>query len=284
MWIININKRISKRLQSYFPHSVDTISDNYPAIVARTARNGAVIVDVGGGAQCAFADECPGSHIIAVDISASELDKNRQVSDRRVADVTQAIPLPDSSADIVASRFVLEHLRGAARYVDEGYRVLKPGGIFITLFPNKNAPFSLLNRALPVDLARKIAYAFKDGAIESGVFPAYYEHCTPRAFRRLCNEKGFTSVDVDVMYFQSSYFYFFFPLALASLCYEWIISRLNLTSLSAHVLVCARKPGGSEKVISIQEADSSATTSANSVFSGGGVQVQAGLSQKSSEL
>jgi len=156
--------------------------------------------------------------------------------------VTERIPLPDKSADIVASRFVLEHLRGVRRFVEEAHRVLKPGGIFITLFPNKNAPFSLINRAIPVSFARKVAYAFKDGAEEYGVFSAYYEYCSPRAFRRLCVEKGFTSVDVEVMYFQSSYFYFFFPLALASLCYEWVISQLRLKSLSAHVLVCARRP------------------------------------------
>src|ERR1700694_5296738 len=236
MWIIDINRKFSKRTGSFFAHSANTVTDNYPSIVGRLAGNGQVIVDVGGGAQCAFVEECPGSHIIAVDISASELQRNHQVSDRRVADVTERI-LPDNSADIVASRFVLEHLRGVESFVEEAYRVLKPGGTFITLFPNKNAPFSLINRAIPVSLARKVAYALKDGAAEYGIFPAYYEYCSPRAIRRLCAEKGFTSVDVEVMYFQSSYFYFFFPLALASLCYEWIISRLRLTSLSAHVLV-----------------------------------------------
>ena len=244
MWIIDINRKFSKRMESFFPHSANTISDNYPTIVGRFAKNGGVIVDVGGGGQCAFAEECPGSHIIAVDISPSELERNRQVSDRRVADVTERIPLPDNSADVVSSRFVLEHLRGVGRFVDEAYRVLKPGGIFITLFPNKNAPFSLINRVLPVSFARKVAYSFMEGAVEHGVFPTYYEFCTPRAFRRLCEGKGFTGVDVKVMYFQSSYFYFFFPLALASLCYEWIISRLGLISLSAHVLVCARRPTG----------------------------------------
>jgi SAM-dependent methyltransferase len=166
--------------------------------------------------------------------------------------VTERIPLPDNSADIVSSRFVLEHLRGVERFVEEAYRVLKPGGIFITLFPNKNAPFSLINRVLPVSVARKVAYALKDGAAEYGIFPAYYEYCSPRAFRRLCERKGFTPVDVKVMYFQASYFYFFFPLALASLCYEWIISRLRLMSLSAHVLVCARKPTEDGQVVRLK--------------------------------
>src|SRR5580700_6416596 len=107
MWIIDINRKLSGRLQSFFPHSINTVSENYPIIVGRFADNGRVIVDIGGGAQCAFAEECPDSHIIAVDISPSELERNHQVSDRRVAHVTERIPLPDNSADIVTSRYVL---------------------------------------------------------------------------------------------------------------------------------------------------------------------------------
>jgi len=256
MGIIDINRKICGRLQSFFPHSMNTISDNYPMIVGRLAENRGVIVDVGGGARCAFAEECPGSHIIAVDISPSELERNRQVSDRIVADVTECIPLPNNSADVVSSRFVLEHLRGVRRFVEEAYRVLKPGGIFITLFPNKNAPFSLINRVLPTSFARKVAYAFNDGAAELGVFPAYYEYCSPRAFQRLCREEGFTAVDVQVMYFQSSYFYFCFPLALLSLCYESIISWLKVKSLSAHVLVCARKPAEKGEEVDLERAAS----------------------------
>jgi hypothetical protein len=101
----------------------------------------------------------------------------------------------------------------------------------------------------------------KPGAAEFGFFPAYYEFCSPRAFRGLCVQKGFTAVDVDVMYFQSSYFYFCFPLALASLCYEWMISRLKLTSLSAHVLVCARKPIEDGHTVGLMETHSLETTS-----------------------
>src|ERR1700680_3720497 len=179
MLIIDINRRLSARVGSYFSHGTNNITTNYPSIVGRYAHGGRVIVDVGGGAQCAFTSECQGSHIIAVDISQSELNKNRDVADRRVADVTSEIPLSDNSVDIVASRFVAEHLKGVGRYAEEAYRILKPGGVFITLFPNKYAPFSLVNRVLPASLARRVAYALKDGAEQYGIFPAYYECCSP---------------------------------------------------------------------------------------------------------
>lgn len=231
-----------RRVRQHFLHTHGSVSADYPGVVGGFAEGGCAIVDVGGGARCAFASECSGSHIVAVDVSASELEKNRDVSDRRVGDVTQQIPVSDNSCDIVASRYVLEHLQGVERFVQEAYRVLKPGGVFITLFPNKCAPFSLINRILPVSVARRLGYALKDKGKDFGIFPAYYEHCSPGAFRQLLESQGFTSVDVRVSYSQSGYFNFFLPLALTFLCYEWAISRLNLTGLSAHVLVCAHKP------------------------------------------
>jgi ubiquinone/menaquinone biosynthesis C-methylase UbiE len=241
-WIISINRRSYYRLRQYFPHVKCNVAAAYPAVVGGFAKGGGVIVDVGGGARCAFAAECLGSHIIAVDISAAELEKNHDVSDRKVADVTREIPVPDNSSDIVSSRYVLEHLRGVDRFAHEAFRVLKPGGVFITLFPNKYAPFSLINRLLPVSVARRVAYALKEQAAEFGIFPAYYENCSPASFRRVLESQGFTSVEVRVAYSQSSYFNFFLPLALAVLVYEWTISSLRLTNLSAHVLVCAHKP------------------------------------------
>lgn len=240
------NRRLSARVAARFSHTVDHVTGRYPTIVASHARpragGAASIVDVGGGAQCAFAAQCRDAHIIAVDISAAELERNRDVADRRVADVTAQIPLADNSADVVCSRFVVEHLRGVQRFTEEAYRVLRPGGTFLTLFPNKYAPFSLINRALPVSSARRVAYALKHQARELGIFPAYYEHCSPTAFRRLCQASGFDRVGVEVMYSQSSYFHFCFPLAVASLCYETVIRGLRLEALSAHVLVTAVKP------------------------------------------
>jgi ubiquinone/menaquinone biosynthesis C-methylase UbiE len=239
---IDLNRRLYQRARQHFSHTRGSVSADYPAIVGAFAKGGRTIVDIGGGARCAFVSECLGSRIVAVDISASELEKNRDVSDRRVGDVTQRIPLPDDSSDILASRYVLEHLQGVDRFVQEAYRVLKPGGVFITLFPNKCAPFSLINRVLPTSAARELGYALKDKGRDYGIFPAYYEHCSPGSFQRLLESRGFTSVDVRVSYSQAGYFNFFLPLAVAFLCYEWVISRLNLVSLSAHVLVCAHKP------------------------------------------
>jgi len=55
-----------------------------------------------------------------------------------VHDVTQGIPLPDASCDVVYHSHVIEHLRRAdgVRLTKECYRVLKPGGILRVATPD----------------------------------------------------------------------------------------------------------------------------------------------------
>jgi len=45
-------------------------------------------------------------------------------------------PFDDNSVDVVYIRSFIEHLRFPLRYVEEAYRVLKPGGKLLTLTPD----------------------------------------------------------------------------------------------------------------------------------------------------
>lgn len=45
-------------------------------------------------------------------------------------------PFPDNHFDVVFSKSVIEHLREPDYLIDEAYRVLKPGGVFICLTPS----------------------------------------------------------------------------------------------------------------------------------------------------
>ena len=241
MRIIEHSTKLSENLARKFAHYHTTVGSKYPEVVGSLSRPGSVIVDVGGGRSCAFAKQCENSTIIAVDISADELALNKDVHDCRVGDVTSHIPVDDMSVDVVASRFVAEHLQRTDLFMAEAFRVLRPGGVFVTLFPNKRAPFSVINRALPKDIALQVAYALRPAAKESGVFPAFYHLCSPGQFKRACLTSGFSHVKVEVDYFQSGYFYFCLPLAAMSLCYEWVLSKLGLETLSSLVLVVATR-------------------------------------------
>jgi len=60
----------------------------------------------------------------------------------KVCDVeNEGILYPDASFDIVYSKSFIEHLRYPERYMKEAYRILKPGGMLLTLVPDWEANY-----------------------------------------------------------------------------------------------------------------------------------------------
>jgi SAM-dependent methyltransferase len=80
-----------------------------------------------------FGDSLRGSIEI---FKANGLDANRII---RVVD--DNLPFPDATFDIVYAGNVLEHTENPVKVVEEGIRVLRPGGIFHTEVPNYLACF-----------------------------------------------------------------------------------------------------------------------------------------------
>jgi SAM-dependent methyltransferase len=72
---------------------------------------------------------------IAVDLSldASQPDVAIQLIE---ADLSAALPIPDSSVAATTSLAVLEHLEQPAVHVAEMYRLLRPGGVLIMTTPS----------------------------------------------------------------------------------------------------------------------------------------------------
>ena len=78
------------------------------------------------------------------------LDKNTDAIKNRVETIGQVelieanippLPLPDNSFDTVISFQVIEHILDDTRYLEEIYRILKPGGVVYITTPNR--PMSL---------------------------------------------------------------------------------------------------------------------------------------------
>lgn len=243
------NRHLSGRLMKHLPNAHDVLNQ-YGEIVGKYMRAvpAARVVDVGGGRDCAFGHyKLRGAKICAVDISQDELAHNRIVDEKYVSDATRSIPLQSSSADIIASRAVIEHMCGVNRYVQEAYRVLKPEGVLITGFPNKWAPGALLNRWIPERLKRSILFRVVPDSPGKCGFPAYYEDCSISEFTQLLNRSGFEVTEVYRGYFQADYLAFFFPLfVVAALC-DYLCWWWDLAPLCSASIICATKSGNPAK-------------------------------------
>jgi ubiquinone/menaquinone biosynthesis C-methylase UbiE len=244
---LEANRRASRFLEARLPQARVNTQRVYEQTVAEymNARPGQIVVDVGGGKRCSFAHHRRPelrTRIVAVDVSAEELEANTDVDEKHVADVTGGLPIGDEEADLVVSHSVLEHLTEVRPFLADTCRVLKPGGYTIHRFPSKLAPFSVANRLLPREVSRRLLRALIPGSSGRLGFPAYYDSCTDGGMRRLLEEEGFEIVSSRVSYYQSDYFEFALPIYVVSALYELVVSTLKLRPLAATVVVVARKP------------------------------------------
>ena len=136
---------------------------------------------------------------------------------------------------------VIEHLSAVEPFAAEAYRVLKPGGAVLNVFPCRYSPFSLINRMLPERLARALLYYFFPQWRDACGFKAYYDRCWYAAMRRTFEANGFTITEMTCRYYQSIYYKFFVPLYLLMLTYDAVIATLKIRNLCCQILLIAEK-------------------------------------------
>lgn len=230
-------KRTSWRFLRKF--RVPDVLESYPEIVSQYLSFGATVADIGGGRRCLF--DHKGCRLIAVDISADELSHNRDADERIEADATRCIPLPPCSVDVLTSQSVVEHMKGVEKYVQNAHKVLKPGGIFITAFPNKRALSSLLNRIIPHTIKRRLITSLKPENVNYLGFRAYYEHCSRKAFESVLRRNDFEILSVHTGFFQADYFDSIPPLCALVCAYDRLLWWLDVDSFCATLVIVARR-------------------------------------------
>lgn len=243
---INFNKKCYFALLKFFPNSKFNIYSYYREQVKVNLRDKIVIVDIGGGKRCAFAGECrkfEGVKIIALDVSAEELEYNHDADEKIVADIASGarVPIDDSSADLVTSSSVLEHLKDLDCAFSEVSRILKPGGKFISELPCRFTLFATINRMLPNWLARKILFLIMPETKGLCGFKAYYDRCYYSALKKLLSKHGFINADFRFSYGQSGYFSFFVLFALPVMLWDFLMYIFRAKTLSSYVCFTATK-------------------------------------------
>jgi ubiquinone/menaquinone biosynthesis C-methylase UbiE len=243
---INLNVRWSKATERRFRLATDSTLwqrfDAGAAMLIRELPDGAVVLDLGGGRSCVYADavEPPGRvKLIAVDISSEELALNEDVAETCVANVAAELPMPDASVDLILSRALLEHVEGVPAAIRNMARVLRPGGAALHFVPCRYSLFGMTARLLPFGpllwLTHKVM-PWTKGTVE---FPVHYDHCYPQALEREFRAAGFSDVQMQYTWACGGYFFAVYPLFLLHALYEQVVRRLQQRRLAAYVMVRA---------------------------------------------
>jgi len=208
----------------------------------RSLPDGASVLDVGGGRRCVYWHALrPELELIVADVSAEELALNPHATHTVVADVSQGLPLPAASVDLLVSRAVLEHVpdvRAAARNMAS---VLKPGATTIHLVPGRFSLFGLAARVLPFKALLAAVHRVLPHTADQVEFEVHYDQGTPAQMQRAFEAAGFRDVSVEVTWAQPGYFEAVYPLFLLYTAYEAIVRRLRVRPLAAYMVVQATR-------------------------------------------
>lgn len=99
--------------------------------------------------------------------------------------------IADASVDLAYSRSVMEHVEDPARALAEIHRVLKPGGRYLFLTPNKWDYASVIARLVPNRWHPKLVL-WTSGRAEEDTFPTFYRANARGDIQQLAAVTGFT--------------------------------------------------------------------------------------------
>lgn len=201
-----------------------------------------MVVDVGGGRHCSFADQLPLDRdidVIAVDVSPEELAANTSADEVRLGDVVEHLPFGDGEVDLIVSRTLLEHVQSVERAACEMARVLRPGGRSIHLVPCRYSLFATAARLMPFVMVKRMLQTLLPEAQGVVEFDVVYDQGHPAALERAFSAAGFSQVDIECTWDQSGYFHWLFPAFALVLAYQRTVEALGLRVLASYVVIRA---------------------------------------------
>lgn len=241
---LRANRVLSARFDARRDAQLYQRYDQYVADALRALPSNAVVVDLGGGRTCSFAEqlqERSDLKIIAVDISGEELEANTVVDEKRVADVAMSLPFRPGSVDLIVSRTLLEHVDGVPEAIGNIHTALKQGGRTFHLVPCRYALFALAARLINFDVARRVLHVLIPEAKGVVEFEVYYDHCHPRALASVFERAGFKSTSVECTWDQSDYFKALFPVFVLVYAYQRFVEAIGVRTLASYVVVQATR-------------------------------------------
>lgn len=169
-------------------HTLDTL---------RAGREQLQVLEAGCGSSSHF-DPGPGAHLVGVDISAKQLDRNAALDEKIVGDI-QALDLDGRQFDVVVCWDVLEHLPQPQRALECLAAATRPGGVLILALPNALSLKGLVTKLTPyrahVAVYRVVFGNPGAGTEDQGPFHTYMRLAiAPRRVIRAAVARGFSLV------------------------------------------------------------------------------------------
>jgi SAM-dependent methyltransferase len=224
----------------FFPHDGGAVEGYHAALRARLGTANRVL-DLGCGDNVGLAPyRTPGREVWGVDVQ-----RHPQLTSPewfRLLGPQGRVPFPDAAFDLIASRWVLEHIEDPAAFLSEVSRLLRPGGSFVSLTVNAWHYVAWLSRLLgilPHAITQRLVQRLY-GRPAHDTFPTYYRLNTPGQFRRTVRRAGL-ELEAVVHFANPDYFRFSPLLRRTAIVCDWLLERAAQGLGRVYLLVALRK-------------------------------------------
>lgn len=172
----------------------------YAGLVRTHLRPESILLDLGCG-RGGLVEQLghPLTQIVGIDPDLTSLREHRLPLPRAQA-FSHHLPLPADSIDLAFASWVLEHLPTPRADFGEIARVLRPGGAFVFLTPNKGHPLALLNRLLG-RVARLQGWLVDRlyGRASADTFPTWYRANSVDDLKQLATQTGLHLIHAETV-------------------------------------------------------------------------------------
>ncbi|NOX50258.1 MAG: class I SAM-dependent methyltransferase [Gammaproteobacteria bacterium] len=199
------------------------------------------VLDLGAGAGIVSQMNFKGiaGHVCGIDPD-ERVVTNPYLDEGKVA-FGEKVPYPDESFDLIFADNVLEHLPQPGKVFYEVYRLLRPGGVFLSKTPNKLHYMPLIARLTPHRFHQWINKW--RGRVGEDVFPTRYQANSTGDIRKLAKIAGLEVNRLDLIEGRPEYLRMSFLTYIPGLLYERLVNRFGfLARYRILLIVELRKP------------------------------------------
>ncbi|MBN2566133.1 MAG: class I SAM-dependent methyltransferase [Candidatus Eisenbacteria bacterium] len=218
----------------------------YEEMLERVVEEGAAWLDVGCGHEILPSWRLEQEQklaqrsriLVGIDRDLPSLLKHKSLSSRVVGDIAQ-LPFREGSFDLVTSNMVFEHLEKPDVQLREIARVISPRGLLLFHTPNAHGYSTILARAIPEAIKRKVIY-FLQRRVEDDVFRTHYRINTPFEISRLAEGSGLAVEELHLIP-SSAQLVMLPPLVLLELLWIKLTMLPSMRHLRTNLIVLMRK-------------------------------------------
>ncbi len=220
--------------------------DNDSVFLERISRNltpQSRVLDAGAGAGDLFPYDFKNrvQEMVGVDLDP-RVTSNPRLHRGILSDLT-SIPIEDNYFDVIFSRAVLEHVQEPERFLNEMGRLLKPGGVFVFLTPNRWHYVCVGSQLTPHGFHEWYNKRLR-GREDEDTFPTVYRLNSASSVRRHFGQAGFVEKELLFRECCPNYLLFAAPAFYLGVLYERLVNSTDfLAGLRVNILGTFAKPG-----------------------------------------